>query len=359
SGGGGDPEPVETAALAAHGLLMGRLEALAAEGDPDASLGADALRRLLEVSEGMAVDLGRLARAAASERDRLWAILEEACGRLRHGTTARELVSELGADHPPIEGLYEEAASLVREVTAFTTAAGIMEDPGGQCRVGPAPPSLRWAMAMMAPNTPFEDPAPAWYWINPPDPSWSAQEREEWMSVFSRTTLPAITIHEVTPGHFAHAQALRGLRSDVRRCLASNAFVEGWAHYVEELLWEEGFRSEDPRFAIGVAVEALVRSTRLQVSIGLHTGEMDVEEAARRFETDALLKGPAARSEAERATFDPTYGRYTWGKLEIMALRDEAQARWGTRYSHRRFNEALLGLGSPPLGLLDHVFGYE
>jgi hypothetical protein len=77
-----------------------------------------------------------------------------------------------------------------------------------------------------------------------------------------------------------------------------------------------------------------------------------VEDAAARFEADAFLYGSAARAEAARATFDPTYGRYTWGKLEILRLREEARRRWRSGYSHARFHAALLALGSPPLGLM-------
>src|SRR5207302_3267123 len=97
--------------------------------------------------------------------------------------------------------------------------------------------------------------------------------------------------------------------------------------------------------------------TRLAVAIGIHTGAMTMGDAVHRFEEDAFLRGPAARSEAERSSFDPTYGRYTWGKLEIIALRDEARARWGRRYRHRRFHEALLALGAPPLGLMGDALG--
>jgi hypothetical protein len=82
---------------------------------------------------------------------------------------------------------------------------------------------------------------------------------------------------------------------------------------------------------------------------------MTVADGAARFEADAFCYGPAARSEAARATFDPTYGRYTWGKLEILRLREEARRRWGAGYSHARFHAALLALGSPPLGLMDRA----
>ena len=87
-------------------------------------------------------------------------------------------------------------------------------------------------------------------------------------------------------------------------------------------------------------------------AIGVHTGAFDVDEATRRFENDAFLRGPAARSEAQRATYDPSYGRYTWGKLVIRDLREKAKQQWGADFSLRRFHAAMLDLGSPPLGLL-------
>ncbi|HEY3479553.1 MAG TPA: DUF885 family protein, partial [Streptomyces sp.] len=131
------------------------------------------------------------------------------------------------------------------------------------------------------------------------------------------------------------------------------SFCEGWAHYVEEVCLEEGFRARDPRFAIGVALEALVRVTRLTCAIGLHTGAMDLEDATQLFMRDAHLARAGAASEARRGTFDAGYGRYTWGKLEIMRLRERARRAWGKDFSLPRFHTALLSLGSPPLGLMD------
>ena len=346
----------DEAALATLGRLVAHLEQAAEQGEVDTALGGDSLARLLGDPEGMAVDLGRLAARADRERDRLTAMLRDACERLRPGVPVADVVTELLHDHPSDpEEIYAAARAQIEEATTFTRGRDLLPELDGECRVGPAPPSRHWAMAMMSWAAPYEADAPSWYHVTPPDPTWPEEEREEWLSVFSATTLPAITVHEVTPGHFAHGRMLRRARGDVRRSLFSMAFVEGWAHYVEELMVEEGFRADDPRYTIGVSIEALVRVTRLAVSLGLHTGAMTMDDAVRRFEADAFLKGPAARSEAGRASYDPTYGRYTWGKLEILALRDEAQAKWGPRYSHRRFHEALLALGAPPLGLLGNA----
>jgi len=284
-------------------------------------------------------------------------MLDEGCERLRPGAQVRELVAELLKDHPGPDGVLDEARAQVDEVIEFTRARELVPGLDGECLVGPAPPSRRWAMAMMTWAGPYEDDAPSWYHVTPPDESWPAEEQEQWLEVFSRTTLPAITVHEVAPGHFAHGRVMRRLTSDVRRALHSPAFTEGWAHHVEEACLEEGFRAGDARYAVGVAVEALIRVARLEVAIGVHTRTMGMDEAARRFAEAGFLQGPAAASEANRATFNPTYGMYTWGKLELRALRDEARARWGRRFSTARFHAALLALGAPPLGLMASGLG--
>ena len=131
-------------------------------------------------------------------------------------------------------------------------------------------------MAMMSPAAPGEPDGPSWFHITPPEESWPEQEQEEWLEVFSDTTLPGIAVHEVAPGHFSHGRALRRLTSDVRRTVHSSAFIEGWAHYAEELCVEEGFGADDPRIAIGIWLEALVRVTRLACAIGVHTAGMTV-----------------------------------------------------------------------------------
>lgn len=352
-----EDDTVASAARIAHDALVDHLEKAVSEGPPDARLGSRALASLLGDVEGMSVDLGRLEAAADAERDRLRERLREDCERYRPGSDPDALLAELNADHPDSQGIYAAASSLIEELTAFTLEHDLLPELGGSCLVGPAPPSRRSAMAMMSWSAPYEDEAPACYYITPPDPSWDPSRQEQWLSVFSTTTLPTITAHEVTPGHFAHGRMLCRAGGEVRRSLFSAAFVEGWAHYSEELMVEEGFRNDDPRFAIGVWAGALTRVTRFAAALGVHGGTMSIEEAAQRFEQDAMLAPEAALSEARRATYDPTYGRYTWGKLEIMALRDEARARWGKRYSLRRFHDALLALGSPPLGTIGDTIG--
>ena len=342
-------------ALAAHARLMAYLNRVADGGDPDGRLGAAGLARLMGAAEGVDLDLGRLARDAEAERERLLGLLAEACDRLRPGATPARLLPDLLADHPAPAGVLSETRDLVAETIAFTRAHHLVPDLDGECRVGPTPAARRWVKAMMTWAAPDEPDCPSWYHVTLPEDDWPPERVAEWMTIFSRTVLPAVTVHEVAPGHFAHGRVLRRARTPVRRTLHSVAFMEGWAHYGEEVCLELGFRADDPRFGIGVALEALVRLTRLRCAIGLHTGAIDLAEATRFFVEDAYLAPAVARSEASRGLFDPTYGRYTWGKLVLRAARERARARAG--FSLPAFHAELLALGCPPLAVVEHVFG--
>jgi hypothetical protein len=348
----GTAEPETEAALAAHARLIAHLERSAAEGDPDPALGGAALSALMSSAEALPVDLGRLAEQADAERDRLLALLAEGCAQVAPGRPSLEVARELVRAHPDAQGVIDAGRIWAQRSIDFTRERDLVPYHDGICLVGLAPESRRWAMAMMTPAAPGEPDHPSWFHITPPEESWPDDRKEAWLEVFSDTTLPGIALHEVAPGHFSHGRALRRLTSDVRRIVQSSAFVEGWAHYAEEMSVEEGFGADDARIVIGVWLEALVRVTRLACAIGVHTAGMTVEQAAGRFEADTHLSGPAALSEAQRATFDPTYGRYTWGKLEILKLRERARKEWGTAFTPQRFHKALLDLGSPPLGLL-------
>ncbi|MFC3995227.1 DUF885 family protein [Nocardiopsis sediminis] len=357
------PQDLREAALAAHRRLVGHLEAAARDGDPSAALGGAALTRLMGTSEATAVDLGRLAELADAERDRLAGRMAESAARIDPSRAPLDLARELVRDHPDADGVLTEARRWTAHAIAFTRERDLVPYHDGECVVGVAPESARWGTAMLSWAAPAEADGKTHYYVTPPEPEWEPAEAEEWLEVFSATTLPAISVHEVAPGHFSHSRALRRAPGAVRRTLFSYAFIEGWAHYAEELCVDEGFGDYaeqalgDPRFTsahfeLGVWLEALIRVTRLAAAIGVHTGTMTVEDAAARFAADTTLAGPAALSEARRATFDPTYGRYTWGKLEILALRDRAEERWGSGYTTRRFHTAMLDLGAPPLGLL-------
>ena len=351
-------DPTEAAALAALGRFEAHLDRCARDGDPNPALGPAALAAAMGAGEALVPDLGALAAAADRERARLRGELTAACAVLDPGRPARAVVAELQRDCPTqYDDLSKWTAELVDELTAYSRAHDLVPHLDGELRIGPPPASREWALAMMIWSAPDEPDGPSWYWITAPNASWDAEDLEAWASVFCRTTLPSITAHEVVPGHFAHARSLRHVEAPERRVLLSPTFIEGWAHYAEELLVDLGFRESDPRFRIGVYIEALVRITRLSAAVGLHTGAMTLDDATELFRADALLSTPTAASEARRGLFEPNYGRYAWGKLAIRDVAAKARAAWGEQFTLGRLHRELLALGSPPLGLLEAGLG--
>ena len=162
--GNGDGDEVVAKAVTALGRLVSHLERAADEGDPDPSLGAAHLVALMGDGEAMTVDLGRLAERADAERNRLVGAMADACRRHDPGSSPAALVPRLLGDHPAeATHIYAEATSQIAEATAFTLERDLLPDLGGECMVGPAPPSRRWAMAMMSWAAPLEEDAPSWY----------------------------------------------------------------------------------------------------------------------------------------------------------------------------------------------------
>jgi uncharacterized protein (DUF885 family) len=171
------------------------------------------------------------------------------------------------------------------------------------------------------------------------------------MRDYNRALLWAISTHEAYPGHFLHFLHLRKLVSPARKSLmfASTSLVEGWAHYAEHLMAEQGFRRGTPSVRLGQLAEALVRLCRLIVGIRLHTQDLSVEQGVRFFRERAFLEEGAARREAERGTFDPGYVVYALGKLMILKLREDAKAE-SRNFSLKDFHDRLLGGGVLPIG---------
>ena len=134
--------------------------------------------------------------------------------------------------------------------------------------------------------------------------------------------------------------------------VSSYSFTEGWAHYTEQLMIEQGFRTDDPQNHLGQLTDALLRNCRFVASIGIHTEGMSLQQAASRFESDCFQDKATAREQAVRGTFDPGYFAYTLGKLQILELRAELQRELGDRFDLRKFHDSLLSYGAPPIALI-------
>jgi uncharacterized protein (DUF885 family) len=200
---------------------------------------------------------------------------------------------------------------------------------------------------------PFEPRArEAFYHVTLPDPSWPPAKAEDYLrGAYYRPQMEVVSIHEAFPGHFVQFLWLERVPSIVRKFVHVHSSAEGWAHYCEQMLVDEGWGGGDPKIRLAQLEEALLRAARYVVGIRMHTRGMTLAQAIEFFEKEGYQSRAIAEVEAKRGTGDPTYLVYTWGKLEILRLRADYQKKLGAAYTLKRFHDALLAEGPIPLPL--------
>jgi uncharacterized protein (DUF885 family) len=341
------------ASTEAAGAIASYIQFLEEDAAPKARasfrLGRELFERKLALDEGLAMDADRLLNIALREFQATQEEFRSLAGKLDGGdpVTAWRKAKEA---HPAPGGLSAAAQEQLEELSTFIDRNGIVTRPEGESViVAPTPEFYRWTFASMWVPGPFEQKATrAYYYLTDADPSWPADRQEDHLRDFNYPTLWAISIHEVYPGHFLHYQFLRRVESKVRKSVMFSpaSFVEGWAHYAEQMMVEAGFRRNDQTFKLAQLAEALVRLGRFIVAIRLHVQDWSVEQGVRFFRDECFMEEGGARREAERGTFDPTYLVYSVGKLMLLKLRRDYKEQQGARYSQRAFHDQLLGNGT-------------
>jgi len=317
-------------------------------------LGRERFEQKLRLDEGLTIGADRLLDIATRELRATQDEFRRVASRVNGGDPVAAW-QKTKANHPPAGQLVPIAQQQLDELVEFIKRERIITVPdGAPVTVRPTPRFYRWTSASMWTPGPFESkPVRAFYYITDVDPTWTPERQDEHLRDFNYGALWAISIHEVFPGHFLHYQHLRQIESSLRKSIlfSSLAFVEGWAHYCEQMMIDEGFRKDDTSVRLGQLAEALVRLCRCIVGIRLHCEDMSVEQAVRVFREDAFLEEASARREAERGTFDPSYILYAAGKLMLLKLREDYKAQTAGKFSLRDFHDRLLGNGTVPIWL--------
>jgi len=351
----GDLADASMEASAAIGSYIEYLEKdLAPRSKGSFRLGRQKFEQKMRLDEGITLDADRLLAIAMRELGRTQEEFRRVASRLNGGDPMAAW-TKAKQDHPPAGQLVPTAQQQLDELVTFLNRQRIVSIPqGAPVAVAPTPRFYRWTFASMWTPGPFEARAlKAFYYITDVEPGWPEARKNEHLRDFNYGALWAISIHEVFPGHFLHYQHLRQVESKLRKSIlfSSTALVEGWAHYCEQMMVDEGFRRDDPHVRLGQLAEALIRLCRFVVGIRLHCEDLSVEQGVRFFREQGFLEEASARREAERGTFDPSYILYTAGKLMILKLREDYKARAGATYSLRAFHDQLLGNGTVPLWL--------
>jgi uncharacterized protein (DUF885 family) len=315
-------------------------------------LGRYLLERKLLYEEHLSLtveDLDRLnGEAIAEYQERLAQVAAE----VDPERSVAEVVDSITHVYPPPEELLSTARAMMDSVRAWVETSGVVPlTTQGSPLVRESPAYARGAFAYLDPPGPFETgDLDAYYFITNVLPEWTEEQKRQHMSYFNYPSLLGVTIHETFPGHYVQVAYEREIESQVRRMFPARSFIEGWAHYAEQMVLDEGFRAEDPAARLGQLRRALLRHARWYASLHLHAMDEPLDDVVRSFMEIAYFDELPARREVIRATYDPTYLYYALGRMQILELRQDYREfleEQDDEYTLRDFHDRLLSLGLP------------
>jgi uncharacterized protein (DUF885 family) len=266
-----------------------------------------------------------------------------------------DTVRHISDDHPQADELISAAKATLEETRQFLIAKNIVSVPSEVRPIVEETPSYARSGSFASMSSPgaFETKATeAYYFVTPVEPGWSAAEKDLHLRLFNPAVMKLITIHEAFPGHFLQFLYSPAFPTKTRKLLSVASNAEGWAHYAEQMMLEEGFGEGNLKLKIAQLQEALIRDCRYVAGIKMHTQGWTVEQATQLFMDKTLYGRPVAFPEARRGTYDATYLYYTAGKLMIYKLRDDYKVAKGPAYSLKAFHDEFVRLGSAPLKLV-------
>lgn len=283
----------------------------------------------------------------AIERYHAW--VEREAARIDPSRPVADIVAEIAGQFPSAGLLLEEAQTAVHVVRDFVIAKKLMTLPSDDLPIiRESPRYQRRGYASMSTPGPFETVAnESFYNITNVDPSWTPDQYHQHLSYFNAGALIGISIHEAVPGHFTQLIYATKLASEVRRVFQTAAFVEGWAHYAEQMMLDEGLGGGDPALRIAQLRRALQRHARWYAALAIHVYGESIDQVAERYAEIAFFAPFIAERETRRATYDPTYLYYAWGRMKILELREACKRHKGAGFTLQAFHDRLLTLGLP------------
>lgn len=325
------------------------------------AIGRENYRKMLLYSEGITLSPEKVLALGLSELKKEQVTFNTAAKIINPNKKPIDVYHDLQNEHPTAENLIPEAKKHLELIRQFLVDKNIVTLPTDRRVIVKETPEFARATSTASNDDPgpFETVATeAFYYITPVDPKWSAQQKEDWLRQFDYYTTDNITIHEAYPGHYVQFMHLNASKaSKIEKIFSSYAFVEGWAHYCEKMMADEGYgHNGDPviaaKYRLAQSGDALLRLCRLCVSVKTHCQGMSVDDATKFFMDNWYQGDKPSRQEALRGTFDPGYLFYTIGKLEILKLRADYEKQEGANFSLKKFHDLMLDNGMPQIRFL-------
>jgi uncharacterized protein (DUF885 family) len=330
----------------------------------DFRFGAETYSRKLLYDEMVDTPLPKLLEIGYADLHKNQAEFNRIAREIDPSRQPRDVLAELGRDHPAPDHLLQSFRDTFQGLIQFIQERHIVDIPS-QVRpmVEETPPFMRaTTTASMDTPGPFEKVSTeAYFNVTLPGPHDTPQEIEEHMEIFNRGTIISTAVHEAYPGHYLQFLWVPQAPSTVRKLLGANSNDEGWAHYCEQMLLDQGYGqpgtgARDARDAkmihLGQLQDALLRDARFVVGIQMHTGQMTFDQAVRFFVEEGYQTHASGLVETKRGTADATYLYYTLGKLQILKLRADLEKKEGGHFSLEQFHDDFLKQGFPPIKIV-------
>jgi uncharacterized protein (DUF885 family) len=321
----------------------------------DFRIGAENYRKKLLYDEMVEIPLDSLLVIGRENLRRNQAEFTKVAKQIDASRTPQQILDEAMADHPSAANLLQSFKDVLSGLRRFIEAKKIVTIPSPVPPIVEETPPFERALTTASMDTPgpFEKIAKeAFFNVTLPEKTWDAKQTEEYLQGFNKGTIISTAVHEVYPGHYVQFLWNAKAPSKVRKLLGCSSNAEGWAHYTEQMMLDEGYGNSDLKLRLGQLQDALLRNARFIAGIQMHTGKMTVEEAVEFFVKEGYQVRPVAEKEAKRGTSDPTYLVYTLGKLEILKLRDDYKKLKGGKYTLQGFHDAFLQQGFPPIKIV-------
>ncbi len=323
------------------------------------AIGAENFSKKLLYDDRIDLPLDRVLAIGEANLEKDYRAFVETAAKIQPGKPPAEVMKSLANDHPTEQDLIPAAKRTVEGIRQFVVDHKIVTIPS---EVRPAvmetPPYARsGSFASMDTPGPYETKATeAFYYVTPVEKDWDAKHKEQHLRLYNRPVMNLITIHEAFPGHFVQFLYGKQFPTKTRKLTFCSSNVEGWAHYCEQMMIDEGYGGGDPKIRLAQLSEALLRDCRYVAGIKLHTQGMTVDEAARKLFVEKGFQEPAnAYEEARRGAYNPTYLYYTFGKLAIFKLREDYKKAKGPAYSLEAFHTNFVRQGGIPIKMIRKI----
>ncbi len=320
----------------------------------DFRLGADTYVKKLQFEEMVDIPLDRLLEIGYADLRANQKKYRDTGLLIDKTKTPQQILAEAVKDHPAPDKLLGEFRNTLGGLRDFINAHKLVTIPSPVLPIlEETPPFMRaTTFASMDTPGPFETVAKeAFFNVTLPEKDWTPERVESFMGQFNRGTILSTATHEAYPGHYVQFLWVPHIQSRVRKLLGASSNAEGWAHYCEQMMLDEGY-STDPKMRLGQLQDALLRDARYIVGIEMHTGKRTFDQAVEFFQKEGYQTHETAMIETKRGTSDATYLYYTLGKLQILKLREDYKKMRGAQFSLQEFHDNFLKQGFPPIKIV-------